>query len=86
MGSGREISIGDLAQKILSMMGHQAKVLKDDQRIRPEKSEVERLVCDNSKARKLVGWEPHVSLEEGLRRTIDWFESHASEYRKSHAI
>jgi len=86
MGSGREISNGDLAQKILSMMGHQAKVLKDDQRIRPEKSEVERLVCDNSKARKLVGWEPHVSLEEGLRRTIDWFESHASEYRKSHAI
>lgn len=86
MGSGREISIGDLAQIILSIMGHQAKILKDDQRIRPEKSEVERLLCDNSKARRLLGWKPQIGLEEGLGRTIDWFRAHSNEYRTSHAI
>jgi len=86
IGSGHEVSIGELAQVILSVLGKKADILKDEQRVRPEKSEVERLICDSSKATKLLGWEPRIGLKEGLRRTIDWFRNHASEYRKSYAI
>jgi len=86
IGCGREISIGELAQVILSIIGKKTEILKEDRRVRPEKSEVERLMCDNSKARKFLGWEPRISLKEGLRRTIDWFKSHAGEYRTTYAI
>ena len=44
----------------------------DDTRVRPDNSEVERLLCDNTRAREWCGWEPQVSLEEGLQRTSDW--------------
>ena len=86
IGCGREISIRELVQMILSIMGKESEIFKDDQRVRPEKSEVERLLCDNSKAGKLLSWEPRMSLKEGLQRTIDWFESHAGEYRTTYAI
>lgn len=86
IGYGTDISIGKLARKICSIMGNNAQICKDNERVRPEKSEVERLICDNSKARTLLGWEPRVSLEEGLRRTIEWFKSHAGEYKKTYAI
>ena len=86
IGSGQEISIEDLVQAILSIMGKEAEIFTEDRRVRPEKSEVERLVCDNTKARNLLCWEPRVSLEEGLALTINWFESHVGEYRTSYAI
>ena len=86
IGCGREISIAELAQVILSVMGKEAAILKEERRVRPEKSEVERLMCDNSKARRLLEWEPRISLKEGLIRTIDWFKSHSSEYRTTYAI
>ncbi|MDY6987477.1 MAG: SDR family NAD(P)-dependent oxidoreductase [Thermodesulfobacteriota bacterium] len=86
IGSGNEVSIGGLAHSISSMMGQEIQILKDERRVRPDKSEVERLVCDNSKAKKLLGWEPRVSLEEGLRRTIDWFRSKVGEHRTTYAI
>ena len=86
VGCGREISIGELVQTILSLIGKEAEILTESQRVRPEKSEVERLMCDNSKARKLLGWEPRTSLEEGLRLTIDWFLSHVGEYKTDYAI
>lgn len=81
VGSGREISIGDLAGLILTIMGSSARVECEAQRVRPEKSEVERLLCDNSKARRLLGWEPKVSLEEGLRKTIDWIGENRGRYK-----
>jgi dTDP-glucose 4,6-dehydratase len=86
IGCGREISIGELAQVILSIIGKKAEIFKEDRRVRPETSEVERLMCDNSKASKLLGWEPRTSLKEGLSRTIDWFKSHVGEYRTTYAI
>jgi dTDP-glucose 4,6-dehydratase len=86
IGSGQEISINDLAQLIFSVMGKNAELLRDDQRVRPEPSEVDRLVCDNSKAKELLGWEPKINLREGLGRTIDWFESHADEYKTTYAV
>lgn len=86
IGCGREISIAELAQVILSVMGKEAAILKEERRVRPEKSEVERLMCNNSKAMELLGWEPRISLKEGLRRTIDWFKAHVGEYSTTYAI
>ena len=76
IGSGREISIGDLAELLVSVSGKDAKVVADESRVRPDNSEVERLLCDNTRAREWCGWEPQVSLEEGLRRTSDWVRDH----------
>lgn len=76
VGSGREISIGDLAELLVSVSGSDAKVVTDDSRIRPDNSEVERLLCDNTRAREWCGWEPQVPLEEGLRRTSEWVRDH----------
>ena len=81
IGSGREISIGDLAQLIAQLIGREITIHTDEQRLRPEKSEVERLVADNSLARELLGWSPTVSLEEGLKKTITWVEQHLGRYR-----
>lgn len=72
IGSGREISIGDLVRTLIEVTGSKAEVAVDEARLRPAGSEVERLVCDNTRAREWAGWEPQVSLEEGLRRTSDW--------------
>jgi NAD dependent epimerase/dehydratase len=76
VGSGREISIGDLVELLVSVSGKDAKVVTDDTRVRPDNSEVERLLCDNTRAREWCGWEPQVPLEEGLRRTSDWVRDH----------
>lgn len=84
LGSGAEISIGDLALKIASLMGKEIEIECDDLRIRPEKSEVNRLLGDSSKARELLGWTPEISLGEGLRQTISWFEKNLHHYRPGH--
>jgi len=76
VGSGREISIGDLAELLVKVSGCEAKIVVDGSRVRPGGSEVERLLCDNTRAREWCGWEPQVSLEEGLRRTSDWVRDH----------
>ena len=72
IGSNSEVAIGELAEKIIKNMGSQAKIVCDESRIRPKNSEVERLRCDNSKAKKLISWKPKVSLDSGLKKTIDW--------------
>lgn len=81
LGSGREISIGDLVLLIGKLMDCPMPVAQDDQRLRPEKSEVERLLADNTLARTLLGWEPQVTLEEGLTCTIEWLRSNQDKYR-----
>lgn len=81
LGSGREISIGDLAELICQIIGAPARIDCQQQRLRPEKSEVERLLADNTLARDLLGWSPAVDLEEGLGRTIEWFRENLSRYR-----
>lgn len=68
-----EISIGNLACKIIDMLGVKAEVLSDPERIRPEKSEVERLQGSNKKIKELTDWKPEYSLEKGLEETINWF-------------
>ncbi len=81
IGSGCEISIGELAEKIVSLVGGKARLVKDEKRTRPKKSEVERLLADNSKARKLLGWSPQVNLDSGLKKTIEWIEEHSDFYK-----
>jgi NAD dependent epimerase/dehydratase len=76
IGSGREISIGDLVQTLIAVTGADAEIVTDADRLRPSGSEVERLLCDNARAREWAGWTPQVSLEEGLQRTSDWIREH----------
>lgn len=73
IGSNFEISIGDTLNLIREIMGSDVEFVTDEQRIRPQGSEVHRLWCDNKKIHSLTGFEPHVPLREGLQRTVDWF-------------
>jgi NAD dependent epimerase/dehydratase len=73
VGPGADVAIGQLAQDIAAAMGVDADIVEDAQRLRPKDSEVMRLVCDASKLRERVGWQPRYTRQEGLRRTIDWF-------------
>lgn len=81
LGTGEEILIGDLAQKIIRMVGRPVELTVDPERLRPEPSEVMRLISDNSLAGKRLGWKPDVSLEDGLEQTIAWVRAHLDEYR-----
>jgi NAD dependent epimerase/dehydratase len=81
LGVGEEITIGDLARTILDIVGREVEIEVDPERLRPEKSEVERLLSDNSRAREVLGWEPKVGLEEGLRLTVDWIREHMEMYQ-----
>ncbi|OIO73599.1 MAG: NAD-dependent dehydratase [Elusimicrobia bacterium CG1_02_37_114] len=86
IGSGREVSIGELAKKIMKLCNREVKIVYDKKRFRPKKSEVHRLLADNRKAKKLIGWKPQFSLEEGLKKTIDWIKNnleiyHPGEYK-----
>ena len=83
IGSGREISMGDLAKLISNLIDKKIKIVQDKQRVRPKNSEVERLLCDASKAKKLTGWKPKYSLEEGLRLTIKWIKENLDSYKSN---
>jgi NAD dependent epimerase/dehydratase len=77
-GTGRETSVGELVGLIGSLTGRTLTVEEDPQRVRPATSEVDRLVADAAKLHATCGWSPTVSLEDGLRRTIDWFVAHGA--------
>lgn len=81
LGYGKEISIGDLVMLIASLSGHTVTVEADPERIRPEGSEVVRLLADNTQAQRVLKWQPEVSLEDGLTRTIAWMRQHRERYR-----
>ncbi len=73
IGSNYEISVGDTLELIRELMGSDVEFLTDDQRLRPEKSEVFRLWCDNTKINGLTGFKPAYSIRQGLQETINWF-------------
>ena len=81
LGTGAEITIGALAEKIIRMTGSRAKIVVDPERLRPEGSEVLRLLSDHSLASKRLGWEPAYTLEQGLELTISWVREHLEMYR-----
>ena len=79
LGSSREIKIRDLVFLMAKLLGKQVKVKRDPSRFRPY--DVERLLCDYTKAKKILGWEPQVSLEEGLQRTIEWIANNPIRFK-----
>ena len=81
LGTGREISIGELAEMIFAIIGRKPDIVTDEQRIRPGKSEVMRLIANSDKALRLCGWKPSVTLEEGLARTVDWIKANPSFFK-----
>jgi NAD dependent epimerase/dehydratase len=81
LGTGQEIMIGELARKIIQKIGRPVEIIVDPIRLRPEHSEVLRLLSDNTLARKTLNWEPQVSLDEGLDQTIAWIKLHLDLYQ-----
>jgi dTDP-glucose 4,6-dehydratase len=80
-GSGHEISIGDLVQRIGAVLGVKAVVRTEEQRVRPHRSEVDRLCADACRAREVLGWDPRVGLDDGIARTAEWLEQNRHRYR-----
>jgi NAD dependent epimerase/dehydratase len=81
IGTGRAVSMAAVARLIVDLLGGGREVIMEAERLRPEASEVMELVCDATKARELLGWEPQVSLEEGLKQTIRFIEEHLHRYK-----
>jgi NAD dependent epimerase/dehydratase len=81
IGSGRGVTIGDLANLIIDRINPNVRIICEQERVRPEKSEVMQLLCDNLLANDLAGWKPEYSLEDGLSLTIDWMKEHIKSYK-----
>lgn len=81
LGTGSDITIGELAKLILKVAGVDCEIFSEDGRQRPADSEVSRLCSDNTKAKQILGWEPRVTLEQGLRNVIDWWRSEGARFR-----
>ena len=81
LGSGVEVSIRDLALKIVTLVGGDIQIENDDERVRPEASEIDHLLAANTLAKEYLDWSPSVSLEDGLRQTIAWVERNLPRYR-----
>lgn len=77
----QEISIGDLANEIISQINPNAKIICDEQRLRPEKSEVNRLLGSNAKIKELTDWKQNYTFEEGIAETITWIREHMDAYK-----
>lgn len=77
----QEISIGELAREIINQINPKARIICDEQRLRPEKSEVNRLLGSNEKIKKLTDWEPHYTFEQGIRETIKWIRNNLNQYK-----
>ena len=80
-GSGVEISIENLVKEISSLMGIEIRIKQEEQRMRPEKSEVMRLVCDNSQIKSLTNWVPKYDLISGLKLTVEWIKENVDNYK-----
>lgn len=81
LGTGSEVTIGELASEIIQLIGRIVPIRIDEQRLRPENSEVMRLLSDNRKAKEVLGWYPEVSIHEGLKATVEWIEKNIELYR-----
>jgi len=81
VGMNEETAIGDLANSIAALMNKHIQIESEEVRIRPKKSEVERLRCDNTKLLNSTNWNPQYSLDKGLQETIDWMEHSMDAYK-----
>lgn len=81
VGTGRAVTIGDLAKTIIRIIGGNKRIITDEQRIRPVKSEVMELLCNNTKVKERTGWEPQYSIEDGIKETIEFIRGHQDLYK-----
>lgn len=81
IATGVEVSIGDLANELIKQINPKARIITDEQRLRPDKSEVNRLLGDNTKIKALTEWNPQYDLEKGLQETIDWIKVNLDKYK-----
>jgi NAD dependent epimerase/dehydratase len=81
LGTGTEVNVEKVTKRIGKLLGKELIIETDDERVRPESSEVSRLCADATKARELCGWEARISLDDGLSRTIEWMGENAASYR-----
>nr|MCR5399292.1 GDP-mannose 4,6-dehydratase [Lachnospiraceae bacterium] len=81
IATGQEISIGDLANEIISQINPAAKIVCDEDRLRPDKSEVNRLLGDNTKIRNLTNWEQKYTFSQGIAETIEWLRHNLDKYK-----
>jgi len=81
LGSGTGISVGELAYEIFRLLGVSPEIKLDSERVRPDASEVMKLIASASRAKELLGWSPRVSLESGLGLTIEWIAKHLDQYK-----
>ena len=81
IGTGSDVSVRTVVERVLALVGRDLPIRHDPARVRPDRSEVRQLVCDSTAARRIIDWEPRHSLDEGLRKTIDWVAAHPGRYR-----
>ena len=81
IGSGSGYSIQKVAETVGELVGKELIIRKDRRRVRKRGSEVMRLICDNSRARELLGWRPRYSLRNGLKKTLSFFKRHSGSYK-----
>ncbi|HEV7406406.1 MAG TPA: GDP-mannose 4,6-dehydratase, partial [Chthoniobacteraceae bacterium] len=81
LGTGRDVSVGYLVETVQKILGKNLPVVTKDERIRPEASEIDRLLSSPEKAKRLLGWEPLHTLEQGLEAHVDWMRQHLDRYR-----
>lgn len=81
IATGREVSIGELAEQLIGLVNPAARIVCDEQRLRPDKSEVQRLLGDNTKLCELTGWVPQYTLQQGLSATVDFLRENLSRYK-----
>lgn len=86
LGTGHDLTIGEVVEKVEELLGKSLEVELDDQRVRPAASEVERLISSPQLALEVLGWRPQVDLDAGLRRTIEWIEAHPTLIRESEYV
>jgi NAD dependent epimerase/dehydratase len=85
-GSGKAITVGELAQLCLETVNSRARIVTSEERVRPAKSEVELLLCNPTKARETLGWTPQTSLSTGIKRTADYLAERLSDYDTSRYV
>jgi NAD dependent epimerase/dehydratase len=86
LGTGRGETVADIVNILMKLVGHQVPVVTDDQRLRPIKSEVFKLVADNSKAKLFLDWEPKYSLEDGLAKVVEYLRNNPSSFKSTYTI
>jgi dTDP-glucose 4,6-dehydratase len=81
LGTEHDVSVGEIVEIVGELVGRELAVERDPERVRPEESEVMRLISSPARAKELMGWSPEVDLREGLRRTIEWIERSRARFR-----